>query len=86
MDAQESFNAGVTVLVTGYLTGKDNSIRNFTQSFFLAPQEKGYYVLNDMFRYIENANIDAANEVLVNGVVHVDAPITAEEGNLIFIL
>ncbi|KAM7521843.1 hypothetical protein LguiA_011745 [Lonicera macranthoides] len=79
VDAQESFNAGVTVLVTGYLTEKDNSIRNFTQSFFLAPQEKGYYVLNDMFRYIENANLDAANEVLVNEVVHVDAPVTPEE-------
>ncbi|KAM0019584.1 putative Ras GTPase-activating protein-binding protein [Helianthus debilis subsp. tardiflorus] len=41
VDAQESLNGGVSVL--------------FTQSFFLAPQDKGYFVLNDMFRYM---NID----------------------------
>lgn len=26
--------------------------RNFVQTFFLAVQEKGYYVLNDIFRYL----------------------------------
>ncbi|KAM0026713.1 putative Ras GTPase-activating protein-binding protein [Helianthus debilis subsp. tardiflorus] len=56
VDAQESMNGGVSVLVTGYLTGKDDIPHNFTQSFFLAPQDKGYFVLNDMFRYVENAN------------------------------
>lgn len=25
--------------------------RPFVQTFFLAPQEKGYYVLNDIFRW-----------------------------------
>nr|GMD61136.1 putative G3BP-like protein isoform X1 [Ipomoea batatas] len=56
IDAQESFNGGVSVLVTGYLTGKDNEIRNFSQSFFLAPQDRGYFVLNDMFRYVDTIN------------------------------
>lgn len=56
VDAQESYSGGVLVLVTGYLTGKDNIKRNFTQTFFLAPQEKGYFVLNDMFRYVEAAD------------------------------
>ncbi|MQL84106.1 hypothetical protein Taro_016623 [Colocasia esculenta] len=46
VDAQESYNNRVLVLVTGYLTGKDNIKKNFTQSF-LAPQDKGYFVLND---------------------------------------
>lgn len=53
-DAQQSFGNGVIVLVTGYLTGKDNVRKKFAQSFFLAPQEKGYFVLNDVFRYIED--------------------------------
>ena len=44
VDAQESHNGGVHVLVTGYLAGKDNMIRNFAQTFFLAPQDKGYFV------------------------------------------
>lgn len=57
IDSQESFNGGVFVLVTGYLMGKDSEIRKFTQSFFLAPQDQGgFFVLNDMFRYMETVN------------------------------
>lgn len=53
-DAQKSYKDGVTVLVTGSLTGKDNLKRKFAQSFFLAPQEHGYFVLNDVFRYVDD--------------------------------
>lgn len=53
-DAQKSYKEGVTVLVTGCLTDKDNLRRNFAQSFFLAPQDNGYFVLNDVFRYVED--------------------------------
>ncbi|XP_042000301.1 nuclear transport factor 2-like isoform X2 [Salvia splendens] len=66
VDSQESFHGGVHVLVTGYVTGKDNKVSNFAQSFFLAPQDKGYFVLNDMFRYVNNV---AVTPVLVPGVV-----------------
>ncbi|KAL6009285.1 hypothetical protein ACLOJK_022513 [Asimina triloba] len=66
VDAQESFNSGVLVLVTGYLTGKDNVKRNFTQSFFLAPQDKGFYVLNDIFRYMEDVSHSEGNKGLAN--------------------
>ncbi|XP_019445896.1 PREDICTED: ras GTPase-activating protein-binding protein 2-like isoform X1 [Lupinus angustifolius] len=52
-DAQPSYKDGVIVLVTGCLTGSDNIKRKFTQSFFLAPQDKGYFVLNDVFRYVD---------------------------------
>lgn len=71
VDAQESFSGGVHVLVTGYMTGLQNSVRNFAQSFFLAPQDKGYFVLNDMFRYLDNASV---NPALVNDVVAPAAP------------
>ncbi|KAJ6390011.1 hypothetical protein OIU77_024273 [Salix suchowensis] len=47
VDSQESYKGGVLVLVTGYLNGNDNSRQKFTQSFFLAPQDNGYFVLND---------------------------------------
>ncbi|PSR86332.1 G3BP-like protein [Actinidia chinensis var. chinensis] len=77
VDAQESYNGGVHVLVTGYLVGKDNMIRNFTQSFFLAPQEKGYFVLNDIFRYVED--IKHCNEEQ-SSVNEVEAPLTPEQG------
>lgn len=29
--------------------------RNFAQTFFLAVQDKGFFVLNDIFRYLRNA-------------------------------
>ncbi|XP_042014984.1 nuclear transport factor 2-like [Salvia splendens] len=66
VDSQESFNGGVHVLVTGYLTGKGIKVRHFAQSFFLAPQDRGYFVLNDMFRYVNN---DGVSPALVPDVV-----------------
>ncbi|XP_076926796.1 nuclear transport factor 2-like [Bidens hawaiensis] len=59
-DAQESYKDGVVVLVTGFLTRKvDNRRKKFIQGFFLAPQDKGYFVLNDVFRYVdENKPMD----------------------------
>ncbi|GMJ05812.1 hypothetical protein like AT5G60980 [Hibiscus trionum] len=65
-DAQDSFEKGVIVLVTGCLTGKDNVRRKFTQTFFLAPQDKGYFVLNDVFRYVEDKELQ--NSVPVNDI------------------
>ncbi|XP_076906862.1 nuclear transport factor 2-like [Bidens hawaiensis] len=76
VDAQESINGGFNVLVTGYLTGEDNISKNFAQSFFLAPQEKGYFVLNDMFRYINNASHHEEDHVPSEDVVD---PVTPEQ-------
>ncbi|CAL9078226.1 unnamed protein product [Musa textilis] len=67
VDAQESLDGGIVVLVTGYLTGKDNVKRNFTQSFFLATQDKGYYVLNDIFRYVDDGNDQWESGALTSG-------------------
>jgi hypothetical protein len=52
-DAQPSYNNGVMVATTGCLIGTDNVKRKFAQSFFLAPQDNGFYVLNDVFRYVD---------------------------------
>ncbi|RRT72607.1 hypothetical protein B296_00026572 [Ensete ventricosum] len=67
VDAQESLGGGVLVLVTGYLTGEDSVKRDFTQSFFLAPQDKGYYVLNDILRFVEEADHQQEHQGLANG-------------------
>uniref|UniRef100_A0A2P2K6V9 Uncharacterized protein MANES_02G055500 n=1 Tax=Rhizophora mucronata TaxID=61149 RepID=A0A2P2K6V9_RHIMU len=76
-DAQKSFDEGVIVLVTGCLTGKDNLRRRFAQSFFLAPQDNGYFVLNDVFRYIEEN--DQLENCPDNGVDNIAAiPSTTE--------
>ncbi|KAJ6719352.1 RAS GTPASE-ACTIVATING PROTEIN-BINDING PROTEIN [Salix purpurea] len=50
----ESWNGGVLVMVSGYVQvkGFDNK-RKFVETFFLAPQEKGYFVLNDVFHFTD---------------------------------
>ncbi|XP_024366791.1 nuclear transport factor 2 [Physcomitrium patens] len=55
VDSQDSLNGGVLVLVTGSLSTSSSGKRNFVQSFFLAPQAKGYFVLNDVLRYLDDA-------------------------------
>lgn len=53
-----SWNGGVMVMVTGSVKTKDfSSRRRFVQTFFLAPQEKGYFVLNDIFQFIDEETI-----------------------------
>ncbi|KAG6503350.1 hypothetical protein ZIOFF_035662 [Zingiber officinale] len=66
VDGQKSMNGCLTVLVAGYLTGKDDGKKKFAQFFMLAPQDKGYNVLNDIFRLLapEQAQ-DAAMRLLV---------------------
>lgn len=66
-DAQDSYQGGVILLVTGCLTGRDNVSKNFTQTFFLAPQEKGYFVRSDIFRYIEENKPPESSSKSVNG-------------------
>ncbi|XP_022771507.1 putative G3BP-like protein [Durio zibethinus] len=68
VDAQDSHSGGVLVLVTGYFTGKDKVKRKFTQSFFLAPQDKGYFVLNDVFRYVDDAKHQSGSQDPVNNI------------------
>ncbi|XP_022727505.1 ras GTPase-activating protein-binding protein 2-like isoform X2 [Durio zibethinus] len=53
-----SWNGGVLVMVFGSVKIMDfNGRRKFVQTFFLAPQEKGYFVLNDIFQFIDDGMI-----------------------------
>ncbi|KAF9609525.1 hypothetical protein IFM89_016886 [Coptis chinensis] len=73
IDAHDSYKGGVVVQVIGWLIVKDNMKRKFTLSFFLAPQDKGYFGLNDIFRYVDeyetvesDAIAIAVNDVIEN--------------------
>ncbi|XVF40967.1 hypothetical protein PTKIN_Ptkin01aG0243500 [Pterospermum kingtungense] len=76
VDAQDSHNGGVLILMTGYLAVKDKVKQKFTQSFFLAPQDKGYFVLNDVFRYVDDAKHQSGSQDSVHNIV---APPTPEK-------
>ncbi|CAN6460451.1 unnamed protein product [Victoria cruziana] len=50
----DSWNGGILVTVSGSVQTKDSKgRRKFIQTFFLAPQEKGYFVLNDIFHFVD---------------------------------
>ncbi|KAJ0236322.1 Nuclear transport factor 2 [Hirschfeldia incana] len=76
-DAQESHERGVIVLVTGSLTGKDNVRKRFSQTFFLAPQDQGYFVLNDVFRFLEEKEVVMAQARSV-AIKEAQAPVEPE--------
>lgn len=63
----ESWNGGVLVMVSGSVQLKNlNRMRNFVQTFFLAPQEKGYFVLNDIFHFVDEDPVHHYPAVLLS--------------------
>eukprot|EP00249_Psilotum_nudum_P013986 c24608_g2_i1 orf=198-1664(+) len=79
VDSLDSLNGSVLVMVTGAVS-RNTILRNFVQTFFLAPQEKGYYVLNDIFRYLGEESLSmkpvypVTNGVLGTVTRHSTAP------------
>ncbi|OVA03338.1 RNA recognition motif domain [Macleaya cordata] len=54
----DSWSGSVLVMVLGSVQMKDyRGRRKFAQTFFLAPQEKGYFVLNDIFHFLDEDQI-----------------------------
>uniref|UniRef100_A0ACD5ULK7 Uncharacterized protein n=1 Tax=Avena sativa TaxID=4498 RepID=A0ACD5ULK7_AVESA len=67
VDTQPSLAGGVLIVVTGFFIMPDTKKHRFAQSFFLAPQENGgYFVLNDVLRYVLVVPSADANETLVD--------------------
>jgi len=67
VDVQASIQGGIIIMVVGHLSNKEESPRKFVQTFFLAEQSnangKGYYVHNDIFRYLdEGQEVGQENE------------------------
>jgi hypothetical protein len=52
-DCQLSSQDGVIIQVLGEMSNKGGPSQKFVQTFFLAPQPRGYYVLNDIFRFLK---------------------------------
>ncbi|RIB05893.1 hypothetical protein C2G38_2218427 [Gigaspora rosea] len=62
VDSQSSLNGGIVVQVLGEMSnGNEETSRKFAQTFFLAEQPNGYYVLNDIFRFL-NEDDDVNSE------------------------
>ncbi|KAI3667989.1 hypothetical protein L6452_43060 [Arctium lappa] len=53
INSLESWSQGIVVVVSGSVRSKFfTGWRKFVQTFFLAPQEKGYFVMNDIFHFV----------------------------------
>ena len=52
------------------MSNRGEAWRKFAQTFFLAEQPKGYYILNDIFRYLKEE--DEAEEDEERGADHGD--------------
>lgn len=64
INSLESWNGGVHLVVSGFVKSTGfTGWRKFVQSFFLAPQEKGYFVLNDIFNLIGDEVIEQSPEM-----------------------
>ncbi|KAL4160296.1 hypothetical protein PRNP1_000866 [Phytophthora ramorum] len=63
IDCQNSLGGGVLVLVTGVMTLQSSTTpKPFVQTFFLAVQPKGFFVLNDCLRFLELPGTDVATD------------------------
>lgn len=71
---QFSQNGGIVMQVSGTLLRKGVE-RSFAQSFFLAVQEKGFYVLNDILHITPMVPATTPRSELVTGDVPVPKPI-----------
>ncbi|KAL4938578.1 hypothetical protein BDV06DRAFT_50289 [Aspergillus oleicola] len=75
VDAQASFD-NILIAVIGEISNKQEPSRKFVQTFVLAEQPNGYYVLNDVFRYLADEE-----EVVEDAAISSDA--AAEEPELL---
>ncbi|KAK2461279.1 hypothetical protein APHAL10511_006806 [Amanita phalloides] len=58
VDAQSSANGGIIIQVIGEMSNHAESWRKFVQTFFLAEQPNGYFVLNDIFRFLKEETVE----------------------------
>ena len=61
VDSQAS-DANIVIQVIGEISNKSQAHKKFTQTFVLATQTNGYFVLNDIFRYLIEEEDEAEAE------------------------
>ena len=84
VDSQAS-DSTIVIQVIGEMSNKSQPHRKFVQTFILASQTNGYFVLNDIFRYIKD-DVDEEEveggedeEIAAEEPVESAAPVAAEE-------
>lgn len=77
VDSQGALEGGILVQVLGEISNNGQESRKFAQTFSLAPQESGFYVYNDIFRFLkEDVESDFGDDQ------HFEAPNSANPSEL----
>src|SRR5271154_1294944 len=74
VDSQASFQ-NIVVQVIGEMSNKSEPHHRFVQTFVLAEQPNGYFVLNDIFRYLN----DDEDEIIEDEPAQENTAITQDE-------
>ncbi|WZZ06091.1 hypothetical protein YC2023_092012 [Brassica napus] len=76
VDSQSSLGDGVFIMVIGFLTGKDNLKRKFSQAFYLARPNGVYAVVNDIHRFVDEEESSTTRALpVVESVPEVTKPV-----------
>ncbi|KAG0339153.1 hypothetical protein BG000_002740 [Podila horticola] len=78
VDCQGSLDGSIIIQVLGELSNRGGPAQKFAQTFFLAVQPKGFYVLNDIFRYLKD-DIDEYYEEAEEEQEHIQEAQEAQE-------
>lgn len=79
VDSQSSFS-NIVVQVIGEMSNKSEPHHKFVQTFVLAEQPNGYFVLNDIFRYLSNDEDEIVEDAQPQAEVPAEEPPTPAEG------
>lgn len=71
VDSQASFQ-NIVVQVIGEMSNKSEPHHKFVQTFVLAEQPNGYFVLNDIFRYLNNDDDEVVDDEPAEEVVSLE--------------
>ncbi|OAL36188.1 hypothetical protein AYO20_04602 [Fonsecaea nubica] len=79
VDSQASFN-NIVVQVIGEMSNKSEPHHKFVQTFVLAEQPNGYFVLNDIFRYLSDDEDEIVEDEQPQPEVPAEEPPTPAAG------
>lgn len=81
VDSQSSFT-NIVVQVIGEMSNKSEPHHKFVQTFVLAEQPNGYFVLNDIFRYLKDDEDEIVDDEPVQPEVPAEEPPTPADGQV----
>jgi hypothetical protein len=80
VDSQASAAGGIIIQVLGEMSNAGGQWRKFAQTFFLGEQPNGYFVLNDIFRYLKEDSEAEEEAVDIDEALQAEVAEAASKG------